>query len=169
MKPHENIMKCFFSLLIRLMEIRYKLYQIKKKRASERENHHHYESDAFIYEVCSLWKIIKKIIQTLIKAATWKMQQIFFLLFIIKTLIAACKKWWSPLGMDTLKWHNAVHFDLLFITSKVTFIMPFPSLVQILSFFLYSRKKILLFSTFFLVFRRNVCCCYGNVINQASM
>lgn len=54
MKPHENIMKWFFSLLIRLMEIRYKLYQIKKERASERENHHHYESDAFIYEVCSL-------------------------------------------------------------------------------------------------------------------
>lgn len=39
MKPHENIMKCFFSLLIRLMEIRYKLYQIKKDgQARERKS-----------------------------------------------------------------------------------------------------------------------------------
>lgn len=168
MKPHENIMKCFFSLLIRLMEIRYKLYQIKKKRASERENHHHYESDAFIYEVCSLWKIIKKIIQTLIKAATWQMQQIFFL-FIIKTLIAACKKWWSPLGMDTLKWHNAVYFNLLCITRKVTFITPYLSIVQFFFFlFFIHEEKIYPFFNILFSFRQNVCSCYGNVINQAS-
>lgn len=54
--------------------------------------------------------------------------------------------------MDTLKWHNAVHFNLLCITRKVTFITPYLSIVQFFFFlFLFTKEKFLLFSTYFLV------------------